>query len=191
MLGPVVYARAGGNFKKWMEHAEFRHPRNKNEAQVWCEVLDGMLDEGMSVHSRAFEAAARRLAAVSAADKYNNWDLATVISDGHAPGGDLLPLGVLDSFSTHLSRTSQLFRRAAGAGGSGNSNNLVQPQATAAYASQYDDQLQQQQQQAPGQQRPYINGYRGGRSRSNNPQTTTTSASTTAAGPASGTSSAQ
>ena len=66
-LGPVVYARAGGNFKTWMEHAEFRQLRNKNEAQVWCEVLDGMLDEGMSVHSRAFEAAARRLAAAGPA----------------------------------------------------------------------------------------------------------------------------
>ena len=86
MLGPVVYTRAGGNFKAWMEHAEFRQLRNKNEAQVWCEVLDGMLAEGISVHSRAFEAAARRLAAVFAADKYNNWDLARVISDGHAPG---------------------------------------------------------------------------------------------------------
>ena len=187
MLGPVVYTRAGGNFKAWMEHAEFRQLRNKNEAQVWYEILDGMLAEGISVHSRAFEADARRLAAVFAADKYNNWDLARVISDGHAPGGDLLPHSVLDSFSTHLSRTAQLFRRAAG----GNKNNAAQPHATAAHAPPYDDQLQQQ--QAPGQQRPYNNAYRGGnRSRPmTNPTTPTTSASTTAAGPASGASAAQ
>ena len=113
LLGPVMVARAGGNFCHWFDKVAWRLDRNKHEASTLCYLLDEMPRYGVPVHSSMFERAARRLGAVYYGDKFNNWDLASVIADGHGEGGDLLPLGIIHNYATHVTQANQLHRRAA------------------------------------------------------------------------------
>lgn len=161
LLGPAVVARAGKNFTSYVDKAQWRNTRNMHEAQSLATILDEMLRMDIPITSMLFETTARRLAAVEAADRYNNWDLANAIDIAGSNGSGLLPLAALDSYARNVTRVNSLYRRTFNATQPFDNTYNAQPQRYQYAQQQQSHPPPLQQKQQPQQQQQSRNFSRG------------------------------
>ena len=152
-----------------------------HEAQSLAAILDEMLHSDINTSSMLFEKTARRLAAVEAADKYNNWDLANTIDITGGTGAGLLPLAALDGYARNITRVNSLYRRGFGVGQqqqqqhvAWDNNAFAPPQQQFNNYGQQQPVPQQQQQQQQGQQQQGQQQQQPARNFSRGPWATTT-----------------
>ena len=92
-LGPAIWRRilekGAGSAVDYLARSNITNNRNKKELEALANVIDHLASEGLDERSFGFMMLVRRFAGVCVADKYGDWDMATVISSD--PTDSLLP----------------------------------------------------------------------------------------------------
>lgn len=83
-----------GSFKNWVRLADWKHARNKHEAESLANAIDCFLSEGVDSNSLGLEILIRRLNGVHLADTTNNWSVCSAVQ-WTGPNNTLLPRSML------------------------------------------------------------------------------------------------